>query len=186
MFSDEVYRGITINSQDQLPSACELYPQGISLGVMSKSFGCAGLRIGWVVCQDKKVLEKMANFKHYLSICNSAPSEALSLALLKSHQKILAENNQLVKNNYDLVKSYFLANQDLFQWLEPQGGCTAYPRYLGAGKIFEIADQLLQKEGVVILPDWVFEQENQHFRISFGRKNCRKALEHFSKFFNAR
>ncbi|MDD9950796.1 MAG: aminotransferase class I/II-fold pyridoxal phosphate-dependent enzyme [Zetaproteobacteria bacterium] len=184
VFSDEVYRGIELNPQDQLPSASELYSEAISLGVMSKSFGFAGLRIGWVTSQNPELLSKLSKFKHYLSICNSAPSEWLATAILRNSDIVLRENNRLVKENYKIVKNYFKTQPHLFQWIEPKGGCTAYPKYLGAGNIQSIAEQLLQNKGVVILPDWVYEQNNQHFRISFGRKNCPEALKHFSDFFS--
>lgn len=183
IFSDEVYRGIELNPSDQLPSASEIYSEAISLGVMSKSFGFAGLRIGWVTSQNPDLLDKLSKFKHYLSICNSAPSEWLATKILKNRHKILEENNQLVKKNYEIVRQYFNKQKKLFQWIEPKGGCTAYPRYLGRGNILDVADHIIKDKGVVILPDWVYQQENQHFRISFGRKNCPEALIHFSEFF---
>jgi aspartate/methionine/tyrosine aminotransferase len=57
VFSDEVYRFLGHpqpaaaasegqSLENQLPPMCDLYDKAISLGVMSKSFGMAGLRIG--------------------------------------------------------------------------------------------------------------------------------------------
>ncbi|MFK7823123.1 MAG: aminotransferase class I/II-fold pyridoxal phosphate-dependent enzyme [Oligoflexales bacterium] len=155
----------------------------MSLGVMSKSFGFAGLRIGWVTSQNRGILDKFGKFKHYLSICNSAPSEWLATKILKNQRKIIADNNHLVKENYKIVKGYFESAENIFQWVEPQGGCTAYPKYLGRGNILDVADHLLKDKGVLILPAWVYEQDNQHFRISFGRKNCKESLKLFSEFF---
>src|SRR5271157_530438 len=63
LFSDEVYRGLEYSPQDALPAVCELYEHGVSLGVMSKSFGLAGLRIGWIATQDGELYNKMAGFK---------------------------------------------------------------------------------------------------------------------------
>lgn len=59
LFADEVYR--LLGHPDLLwakPAAC-LYPKALSLGVMSKAFGMAGLRIGWIACQDKELLHKI-------------------------------------------------------------------------------------------------------------------------------
>lgn len=183
LFSDEVYRGLELNPEHQLPSACEVYSKAISLGVMSKSLGFAGLRVGWVTCTDSDLLGKVGNYKHYLSICNSAPSEWLSEAILQKRELILEENLKLMRKNYQLVKSYFVSRSDIFQWVEPQGGCIAYPKYLGSEDIFEVADHLRHATGVVVLPDQIFEMKNQHFRVSFGRKNCEAALIEFAKFF---
>lgn len=61
---------------------------------MSKAFGMAGLRIGWIACQDKTILKKIEQMKHYTSICNSAPSEILTLIALRNKDKILQRNNR--------------------------------------------------------------------------------------------
>jgi aspartate/methionine/tyrosine aminotransferase len=101
LFSDEVYR---LLGQPDLPwalPAAQLYPKALSLGVMSKAYGLPGLRVGWLACQDKALLAKICQVKHYLSICNSAPSEVLSRIALKNQHTILARNNQLIKNNAD-------------------------------------------------------------------------------------
>ena len=183
VFSDEVYRGLDLNPQDRLPSASEVYENALSLGVMSKSFGFAGLRIGWLCSQNTQVLHKLGAYKHYLSICNSAPSEWLSTAILRKREQILSENRKLLQSNYSLLKDYFQRRSDLFQWISPKGGCIAYPKYLGRAKIYDVAEDLLKSKGVVILPDHIYGQTNQHFRVSFGRKNCAEALKHFSDFF---
>lgn len=183
VFADEVYRGIARNPQDTLPSACEIYPEAVSLGGMSKAFGCGGLRVGWLASQNTALLGRLAKYKHYLSICNSAPSEWLAGSILKKRKQILRENRELVLRNYEIVRKYFLSRPDLFAWIDAQGGCTAYPRYLGQEPIFRLADKLLQSKGVVIIPDWVYGQSNQHFRVAYGRKNCQEALAHFADFF---
>ena len=73
---------------------------------MSKSFGMAGLRVGWVACQDKILLKKILNTKYYTSICNSAPAEILSLISLKNKDFILDRNNQIVSQNLKLLDNF--------------------------------------------------------------------------------
>lgn len=52
LFSDEVYRLLGApNKPWASPAAC-LYDKALSLGVMSKAFGMAGLRVGWIACQN--------------------------------------------------------------------------------------------------------------------------------------
>ena len=52
LFSDEVYRGLEYDQALRLPAAVDLYERAISLGVMSKTFALAGLRIGWIATRD--------------------------------------------------------------------------------------------------------------------------------------
>lgn len=75
---------------------------------MSKAFGMAGLRIGWVVCQDKRMLKKIEYMKHYTSICNSAPSEILTIISLRNKDVILKRNNQIVTDNLKLLDQFFI------------------------------------------------------------------------------
>ena len=82
LFSDEVYRLIELDDSKRIDQAADVYEKAISLNVMSKAYGLPGLRIGWVACQDIELLERFERYKHYLSICNSAPSERLAVAAL--------------------------------------------------------------------------------------------------------
>src|ERR1700688_4486025 len=66
LFSDEVYRLIERDPSMRLPPAVDAYERGISLCVMSKSYGLPGLRIGWIACRDRALLQRMERIKHYL------------------------------------------------------------------------------------------------------------------------
>jgi aspartate/methionine/tyrosine aminotransferase len=87
IFCDEVYRGVELDLNDQLPQIADVYEKGISLNVLSKAFGLPALRIGWIASQDKELLLKAEHFKHYLSVCNSGPSESLALIALSQSTK---------------------------------------------------------------------------------------------------
>jgi aspartate/methionine/tyrosine aminotransferase len=90
LFSDEMYRFLEYDQKDRLPSACEIYDKAISLFGMSKTFGMAGARIGWIATKDKNLYAKMATFKDYTTICSSAPSELLSIIALRAKNKIIS------------------------------------------------------------------------------------------------
>jgi aspartate/methionine/tyrosine aminotransferase len=53
---DEVYRGLELDEADQLPAGADASRRGVSLGVMSKSFAMAGLRIGWQPGAARRIL----------------------------------------------------------------------------------------------------------------------------------
>jgi len=77
LFCDEVYRELEYDPADRLPAACDVNPGAVSLGVMSKTYGLAGLRIGWIATHRAEILNRIATLKDYTTICNSAPSELL-------------------------------------------------------------------------------------------------------------
>jgi len=60
--------GLEPEGVDSLVPMCDLFEDGVSLNVMSKAYGLAGLRIGWIVTQNKDVLLRMAAYKDYVSI----------------------------------------------------------------------------------------------------------------------
>ena len=96
VFSDEVYRFLEYKPGNRLPAACEVYENGVSLGVMSKAFGLAGLRLGWVACRNRAILDKMAEFKDFTTICTAAPSEFLSSLALRHREIILNRNREII------------------------------------------------------------------------------------------
>ncbi len=53
LLMDEVYRGLEFDDGDRLPAGADVLETGISLGVMSKAYAMAGLRIGWLATRDR-------------------------------------------------------------------------------------------------------------------------------------
>ncbi|MDP3444466.1 MAG: aminotransferase class I/II-fold pyridoxal phosphate-dependent enzyme, partial [Ignavibacteria bacterium] len=106
IFSDEMYHKLLVSNTNELPPITDLYEKGISLWGTSKSFGLAGLRIGWLVSQDEQFINKVLAFKDYLSICSSAPSEILSLIALNHFDAFLQPNIIKIKQNIELYGDF--------------------------------------------------------------------------------
>ena len=174
LFSDEVYRGVELNSEDQMPQIADVYEKGISLNVMSKAYGLPGLRIGWIASQDKEVLLKVERYKHFLSICNSAPSEQLAIIALKNKDAILARNLNLMQRNVAELEQLFADYPGIIDWQRPLGGCVAFPRYIGPGNVEDFCKSLLEESGILLLPASIYasdlnEVSKDRFRLGFGR-----------------
>jgi len=185
IFSDEVYRLLELDDVDINPPISSVYERGMSLGVMSKAYGLAGLRIGWITCPDVHLLEKMAGLKHYLSICNSAPSEILALIALRASDAIMSRNKSIMNENLSLLDRFFERRSELFSWIRPGGGCIGFPIFHGSESIVTIADRLLEETGVLILPGRVYGAFEKNFRITFGRKTVPESIERFDDFIDS-
>ncbi len=171
---DEVYRGVELEPVDQMPQIADLYERGVSLNVISKAYGMPGLRIGWIASQDTSLLQKVERYKHYLSICNSAPSERLTLIALKARHTILARNHALLHENVRLLEQLFAEFPGVVDWQRPQGGCVAFPRCTAPEGGEEFCRTLIEESGVLLLPSSIYASEltdvpQDHFRIGFGR-----------------
>lgn len=186
LFSDEVYRFLEYDPQDRLPAVVDQYEKGISLGVMSKPFGLAGLRIGWLALHDEALFSAMAGYKDYTTICSSAPSEILALIGLRAKEAALARSLGLIQSNLDLAEETFRELADDFDWIPPQAGSIAFPRWKGKESIETFTDGLVQSEGVLLLPGTVYDYPGSHFRLGLGRPNAPEALSRLKRFVMAK
>ncbi len=182
LFSDEVYRYSEHDPQDRLPAACDLYENAVSLGVMSKTFGLAGLRIGWLATRNRAVFERVAAYKDYLSICNSAPSEFLATLALRHKDRLIERNLDIIKANLGLLDIFFKRHQDVFNWQAPRAGSIAFPSLKTGQPIEEFCVELLERQGVLLLPGSYFEAGDRNFRLGFGRRNMPQGLEKMAEF----
>ena len=168
----------------RLPQVADVYERGLSLNVMSKAYGLPGLRIGWIASQDPGLLNRLERYKHYLSICNSAPSERLACIALKAQDRILERNRRLIRDNLVRLNAFFSAYPNLFEWRPPDGGCVAFPRYLGSDGVEAFCTRLVEQAGILLLPASLYRSELlstpvDRFRIGCGRRNIEAGLAAF-------
>lgn len=181
LFSDEVYRESEYDSSTRLRAGCDYGEHTVSLGVTSKTYGLAGLRIGWIATKNKKIYNKIASLKDYTTICNSAPSEFLAEVAMRNRQHLVNRNLDIIKHNLTVIDDLFRRYSSVFRWVRPRAGSMAFPHYLG-GNVEEFCDQLVQKAGVLLLPGSVYDDSEDHFRLGLGRKNLPKAVERLEQF----
>ena len=181
LFSDEVYRESEYDPATRLPAASDLGDYAISLGVTSKTYGLAGLRIGWVATQNKKIYDSMAALKDYTTICNSAPSEFLAEVAMRNRQKLVERNLAIIKDNLSVIDAFFSRHANLFSWVRPQAGSMAFPRYI-AGDVESFCDKVVREAGVLLLPGSVYDDTDNHFRLGLGRKNLPQAVNRLEEY----
>jgi len=181
LFSDEVYRLLERDPAQRLPQAVDVYERAVSLNVMSKAYGLPGLRIGWLACKDRETLVRFERYKHYLSICNSAPSEVLARIALKARETILDRNRKIVRDNLNLLNAFFADYPHLFDWREPDGGCVGFIRYKGEEGVEEFTRRLVEESGVLLIPSSIYRSAlgpvpTDCLRVGFGRLHVPQGL----------
>lgn len=181
ILSDEIFNGLGRSGVEHMPFVTDVYERGLSLNVTSKAYGLPGLRIGWIACADTDLLRRMEQVKHYLSICNSGPSERLALIALKNRQRLLARNCGIIDANLVHLEAFFARHPERFDWRVSDGSCMAFPRYLGADGVEEFTRRLVEEAGVLLLPSSIYASEltatpTDRFRIGFGRRNIEQGL----------
>jgi aspartate/methionine/tyrosine aminotransferase len=184
LFSDEVYRYLEFDASERWPAAVDRGSRTLSLGVLSKAFALAGLRVGWVATHDRALLEKIVRLKDYTTICGSAPSEILAIMALRARDRVLARSRGIIAANVPLLDGFFARMSHRFAWVRPRASSVGFPRLLAdePGAIDRFAEQLVDAEGVLLLPASRFGYTGNHFRIGFGRQDMPVALEKLENF----
>lgn len=177
LFSDEMYRYLEHDEKLRLPSASDLYHNAISLSGLSKTFGLAGLRIGWVTTQNGHILNEMLAFKDYTTICSSAPSEILGFIALRHKENLIDFNLNKIRRNLGLINGFIERHRRSISWFKPSAGTIGLAKLDINIPSLNFCEKVVNETGVMILPSEMFDYGNKHIRLGFGRENLPEVLE---------
>lgn len=167
LVSDEVYRGITHRPEDELPPAAGLTPRAVSIGDMTKPFGLGGLRIGWLACRNRKLLDRCGVMRDYTTMCSAGPAEFLAALALQHRESLLAQKRAVARANLAILGPFMEERQAFLSWQPPRGGFTVFPRYSFPMDSESLCRGLAEEKSVLLLPGSVFGWE-RHFRLGLG------------------
>ena len=166
---DETYR--EMNFEGVLPHAASLAPHVISVASFSKTFGLPGIRVGWLMTQNPEAFEKFFAAKEQIQICGSALDEEIAYQFYSKKHEFLPKIQENLKNRFLILKTW-MREQDHFEWIEPTGGCVAFPRLKASLRNRIDPDRfyktLNEKFGTFVGPGHWFEQDRMSMRIGYG------------------
>lgn len=175
VFCDEMYRGLEPSEELAVPPGASCDPRALSLWGMSKTFGLPGLRIGWLVCRDRALVDRIARLKDYTTICSSAPGEYLARLGLTCYAAIAAANRARMARNGAAVASFMDRHADRMSWLMPMAGPISLAEVHG-----ESATALCRRAradaGVMLVPSTMFDLDDRHVRLGMGRDSFVEGL----------
>lgn len=166
---DETYREMTFNNPP-LPLAASLSSKAISVSSFSKAYGLPGIRLGWLIAQDPKLMETFLAAKELIFICNSLVDEEIGAHFFLSKKKqFLADIQTHVQANFAVMQAW-MKNTAFFEWVKPQGGCVCFPRLnpdidINIQQFYEI---LKKKYRTFVAPGHWFEVDRRFMRIGYG------------------
>lgn len=162
---DEVYRGLNQDGS-YTESIVDLYEKGISVSSMSKIFSLAGVRLGWIACKEKAVIEACLSHRDYNMISCGMLDEIIAAAALKHADKILARNIPLIQKNLAILDKWIRENPH-FSYVKPKAGTTSLIYYDFDIESYEFCKQMYHKTGAFVTPGDCFEQPHS-FRIGYA------------------
>lgn len=180
---DEHYRFLPLNGSDRiLPSAVTLGEDVIGTGSIVKCFGLMGLRMGWMIAPHG-LLEQSRDFKDYLTHTLSSISDFLSVHALLNREAILQRHRKNLKENFSFLNQWMDEHGKYFGWIPPEGGVVSYPRTRFDLPSDRFCQDLIDQEGVFMLPASSFEMEGS-VRLGFGipHRDFAEALERLGRY----
>ncbi|MBD5639682.1 aminotransferase [Clostridium botulinum] len=181
VLSDEVYRGISEDGS-YMPSIVDLYEKGISVGSMSKTFSLAGLRLGWIVSKDEKIINLCRERRDYDTISCGVLDDIFASLALENKEAILERNRKIVMTNRELLH-HWVSSEPRVSYVKPVAGNTALIYYDEDMHSYEFCEKLLKETGVFYTPGECFDLD-YCFRIgyAFDSKTLMEGLEKTSEF----
>jgi aspartate/methionine/tyrosine aminotransferase len=164
---DETYRDMTFGKP--LPLAAEYGDHVISISSLSKTYGLPGLRMGWIVCRDQRLMETFLAAKEQIHICGSPLDEEIAFRYMQHRDTHFFQITRDIRKKFDIVKTW-MQGQDYLEWVEPTGGCVCFPRMKHPEQtdIEGFYKLLLDKYGTYAGPGHWFEMPKHYMRIGFG------------------
>ena len=178
LHADEVYRGTEL-AADETPSFWGMYDRTICVNSMSKAYGLAGLRIGWVVAPPEMV-EELWRRHEYTVIAAAGPSMKLAeIAFLPAKRKMLLDRQrELSREGHAALGKWVREQEGRFAVSEAVATSIAFVGYNFDLSSAELADHIRRKASVLVAPGGYLGTEN-YLRITVGYEpaKVRTALE---------
>ena len=164
---DETYREMSF--VEKLPVGATLSDKVISIASMSKSYGLPGIRIGWLLCKNKQLMETFLAAKEQICITNSVVDEEIAYQYLKRKDELFEGVQKTIHKNFRVLKD-FMMKQNILEWVEPKGGCVCFPRIKKGMDVDmeKFHDLLLNKYSTYVGKGHWFEEDGRYLRIGYS------------------
>jgi hypothetical protein len=161
---DEVYRDVVLDGAIRPVPAAKLSPACVSTSSLTKAYGLASLRCGWVLAPEE-LARKIRRSRDVVDVWSPIPADRLSVLAFDRLDVLAARARALVQTNLGLVTAW-LGQQPRLECAAPRA-TLAFPRIRGVDDAAPFAERLFQRTGVAVAPGHFFGAP-AHFRIAFG------------------
>ena len=169
VLSDEIYRGA---ERDGIltASAWGRYERAIVTSGLSKVYGLAGLRIGWVA-GPPALCEELWGRRDFTTIAPSALGDHLARIALAPDMRVRlrARAQRRIADHYDIVRDWIAGSAAGLAHVPPEAGAIVFVGYPHAIGSEELATRLRETASVLVAPGAYFGLDG-YLRIGFGEQ----------------
>lgn len=164
---DETYRDACFITP--YPPAATINKNVITVSSLSKAYGLPGLRMGWIITQNKELMHTFLSAKEMIYITNSVVDEELAYKFFLQKEKLSTEISSRAKEKFDILCKW-MSKQDTLDYIIPQGGVVCFAKFkdelkIDTEKFYSI---LFNKYKTMVGPGHWFEMPDTYMRIGFG------------------
>ena len=183
LHADEVYRGTELKAHKETPSFWGMYDKVVCVNSLSKAYGLAGLRIGWVVASPQ-VIEELWRRHEYTVIAASGPSMRLAEIALQPEKRamLLDRQKKLSRDGHAIFSDWVRAQGGQFSIHEAIATSIAFVRFHFDMTSVALANHIRTQASVLVAPGEYLGLQN-YLRITVGYEpeKVRKALAAIAK-----
>ncbi|KAM6508268.1 hypothetical protein FALCPG4_018145 [Fusarium falciforme] len=196
VFSDEVFSPLFHTNESRPPPLVSLgSPRTISTGSVSKAHGLPGIRVGWVISQDKEIIRRVTTLRDYTTISVSLLDDSVAAFALSKEvlPRLMERNLRICAESIALLDEFIQRNAQRCRWTKPKGSGTAFVQFLNKDKSasddFALSKKLAEEVGITVIPgSYCFGEEGAndlkgYVRIELGSpRQLQEALVGLEKF----
>ncbi len=162
---DEVYAEAQHDDRPMPMPAATLGDEFVTTSSLTKAYGLAGLRCGWIVASPE-LSERIRITRDVIDGSGAFIAERVAAIALGEIDRLRLRARQLLGENFMALKA-MAASHPRLEWLEPVAGTTAFPRLRGVDDATPFVDTLMSDYDTAVVPGHFF-QAPAHIRIAFG------------------
>jgi capreomycidine synthase len=144
------------------------YDKCIAFGTFSKSYGLAGLRVGWCLAPPD-LMARMALLRDYIALYVSPVLEFLAEQAVRHADRIVALQREHARGNLALLREWAEGVPELVRFVAPAGGVSAFVEFPGQSDVVRSCRRLAEQHRVLLVPGACFgDAYRDHARLGFG------------------
>jgi aspartate/methionine/tyrosine aminotransferase len=162
---DEVYAEAQHDGAPPPAPAAVLGDVFVSTNSLTKAYGLAGLRCGWILASEE-LSRRIRETRDVVDGSGAFVAERLAYTAVGDLDRLRVRARRVFEENLATLRDMAAANPRI-EWLEPQAGTTVFPRIRDMADTASLVDRLIRDYDTVAVPGHFF-QSPQHLRVSFS------------------